>query len=118
MSTVFECNSHLKCVYYLCFLPIECTLEYKINEAVAEFLHMRGILKKADLEKYKHDAMILQKLEVANSLPEKQKHSRRSRSSDQNDRPCCCAPAKHMMPTFITDNKFDDILETFSKLNE
>lgn len=96
------------------FLPVECTLDYKINEAAAEFLHMRGILKKADLEKYKDEVTVLQKLEVENSLPEKQ-HSRRTRSSDQNDRPCCCAPAKHMMPTFITDNKFDDILETFRK---
>lgn len=76
-------------------------------------------MKRADLEKYKDDVMILQKLEVSPSLPEKHKHSRRNRRSDQgDDRPCCCAPAKHMVPTFITDNKFDDILESFHKYNE
>lgn len=101
-------------IHYLRFSPIECVLEYKINEAAADFLHMRGIMKKADLEKYKDDVMTIQKLEVPPS-PEKHKHIRRSRSSESNDKPCCCAPAKHMVPTFITDNKFNDILETFSK---
>lgn len=75
-------------------------------------------MKTADLEKYKDDVMIMQKLEVSPSLPEKHKHSRRSRSSDRDERPCCCAPAKHMVPTFITDNKFDDVLESFSKYNK
>lgn len=100
------------------FLPIECSLEYKINEAAAELLHMQGIMKTEDLEKYKDDVAELQKLEMMTSLPEKHKYIRRSRSSDQGqDRPCCCAPTKHMVPTFITDDKFDDILETFSKNN-
>lgn len=80
---------------------------------------MRGIIKKEDLEKYKDDVVILQKLEAATLLPKKVKHIRRSRSSDQgDDRPCCCAPAKHMVPTFITDNKFDDILDALRKYNE
>lgn len=105
-------------MYTFCFLflPIECILNYKFNEAAAEILHMQGIMTKADMKKYKHDVMMLQKLEKTTSLPEKHKYFRRSRRSDQgDDRPCCCAPAKHMVPTFITDNKFDDILETLNK---
>lgn len=28
---------------------------------------------------------------------------------------CCCPPRTMMMPTFITNNAFDDVLETFDK---
>lgn len=110
---LLKCINYLR--YFIIFLPTECVIEYKINEAAADFLHMQGVLKNSDLKNYKEDAEMVEKSAVSTSLPELFKHNRRSRRSDQNDvRPCCCTPAKHLVPTFITDNKFDDILETFT----
>lgn len=93
-------------------------MEYKINEAAVDFLHMRGVIKKIDLQNYKDDALKIQQSTVSPSLAEVHKENRRSRRSDQSEqnesRSCCCPPAKHMVPTFITDNKFDDVLDTFT----
>ncbi|XP_062527188.1 uncharacterized protein LOC134199714 [Bombyx mori] len=83
----------------------ECAVNFKINEDVAEFLHLRGIIKDEDLTEIKEYAKT-----TSESTAEKSKSRSRRTNEGTEEEQCCCPPRNVMMPTFITDKKFDEVV--------
>lgn len=79
---------------------------------MAEFLSMRGIIKKDELNKYREE---LQRIENSSGVYSGRQESgieiRNRRSSSKFEEKCCCPPKNVYMPTFITDHKFDELVD-------
>ncbi|KAJ8737105.1 hypothetical protein PYW07_000376 [Mythimna separata] len=103
-SFVCECPPHKECV-----------LDYKINKDMVEFLNVKGIIQKHELKEARED---VQKMERSPSGGVYQKNEdkihviRNRRSSlDGDEKNCCCPPKTVYMPAFITDHKFDELID-------
>ncbi|XP_063837443.1 uncharacterized protein LOC135086621 isoform X2 [Ostrinia nubilalis] len=93
----------------------ECEVEFKMNEDMVEFLKLRGLLKKEDIVSYQKD---IEDYRKSNGLSPKEyiRENRFRRSNiDDDDDDCCCPPRSVMMPTFITEKRFDEMVEQFDK---
>lgn len=92
----------------------DCKIEYKINEDMAEFMDMRGLLKEDELHKLKDE--ITKVKETEESIKVNNTRTRRD-GSEVDAEDCCCPPRNVMMPTFITENKFNRTLDRIKKID-
>lgn len=94
----------------------ECVIDYKVNKDMVDFLHMRGIIKKKDLQKVRED---LENLTLSSGVYQgslaKGREIRNRRSNDNYEDKCCCPPKNMYMPTFITDHKFDKLVKRYKQ---
>lgn len=81
---------------------------------MVEFLNIRGILVSEEVKTYKQNVEMSKK---STSLSPKElvREKRLRRSNDEFEDQCCCPPRSMMMPTFVTENKFNEIAERFNK---
>ncbi|XP_031767446.1 uncharacterized protein LOC116413291 isoform X3 [Galleria mellonella] len=92
----------------------ECVVEFKINEYIIEFLNLRRVLKNDEAKIYQKEIKKIQQ----STFPAKEiikDRQRRRRSQDFTEVDCCCPPRTAMMPTFITEQKFDEAVDKFNK---
>lgn len=83
---------------------------------MADFLNIRGIIKRKDLKKFREDLNKLVHSEGAYENDEKKSEAlRRKRRSGDPESHCCCPPKSVYMPTFITENKFNDLSGKFEQ---
>ncbi|XP_030031844.1 uncharacterized protein LOC119191893 [Manduca sexta] len=88
----------------------ECVVEYKINEDMPDFLKIQGVLnddKLEELKKYIKDAQ--------RSTTEAPKIGNIRSRRQNDDQECCCPPRSMLMPTFITNKKFDEVTDRLKK---
>ena len=94
------------------FIFSECVVEFKLNKDMVEFLFLRGVLKKEQLKHYQEE---LQKFEntsrVQHGTQESGNGIRNRRSSPTFQEKCCCPPKNVYMPSFITERKFDQLID-------
>ncbi|KAF9804817.1 hypothetical protein SFRURICE_007720 [Spodoptera frugiperda] len=94
----------------------ECVLEFKIDHNMADFLIMRGVVKKQDVNAFREEMKRLELQSKNNSQSGRKMwntlRNRRSNANDPEDT-CCCPPKNVYMPTFITDSKFNEMAKKF-----
>ncbi|KAH9637296.1 hypothetical protein HF086_006940 [Spodoptera exigua] len=92
----------------------ECVLDFKLNKDMVDFLNMRGVIKKEDVKSFQEDLKRLEQSQKDDKQigSKRTDRNRRSNAEDSGDN-CCCPPKNVYMPTFITDNKFDDVVNKF-----
>ncbi|XP_053624695.1 uncharacterized protein LOC128683277 [Plodia interpunctella] len=100
----------------------ECEVEFQPNEDMIDFLHLRGVINETKAEEYKEDLKkisdspepsfknkILERRRRMNRPEDDQKIDKAQNLEDREH--CCCPPHSIMLPTFITDQKFDELVE-------
>lgn len=87
---------------------------------MTEFLAIRGIIKKEEIknvqEKNKemdHNHGIYEGMKESKEKVETAKNRRSSLITEKYN--CCCPPKSVYMPSFITDHKFDQLIDTYKK---
>uniref|UniRef100_A0A2A4J007 Uncharacterized protein n=1 Tax=Heliothis virescens TaxID=7102 RepID=A0A2A4J007_HELVI len=95
----------------------ECTVEFKVNKAMADFLNMRGVIKKEHFKDILADLTKVEELEgTTKDILSRHGGSRSRRSNTDNS--CCCPPRDMYMPAFITDSKYEEITNKFKQQQE
>ncbi|XP_050684268.1 uncharacterized protein LOC126979097 [Leptidea sinapis] len=80
----------------------ECTPDYKINEDILHFQKLRGIINDREFRRFHEDNF----LNVTNNIQQ------RIRRNNMNEE-CCCPKLTIEQPAFITDKRFDAVIERF-----
>lgn len=84
-----------------------------MDEDMFHFLRMRGLIKEDEVKSYQKD---IEDYRRSNGLsPKEFIRQNRYRRSDPLEVPCCCPPRTVMMPSFITNKKFDEVVDRFDK---
>ncbi|CAB3225195.1 unnamed protein product [Arctia plantaginis] len=94
----------------------ECAIEYKKNYDIAEFLAIQGLLKNDVSRKTmgnfrrsrENDIRPYQDYNEKSSVLRMRRQALQATGNGNVD--CCCPPRNIMMPTFITDKKFETLL--------
>ncbi|XP_046977531.1 uncharacterized protein LOC124543374 isoform X2 [Vanessa cardui] len=102
----------------------ECNMEYEINKDMIYFQNLKGIIKDNELMKLKEDfdENIIRKNKntgkIINEtliLNRKRRHGDVILGSKELTRDCCCPTRIVKIPAFITNKKFDEVVERINK---
>lgn len=100
---------------YFCFIS-ECEIDYKINDNIPEFLNVRGVLEDKELEKYRREQDEAKSKTTTESMPQKYKNRRLSEIGTENE--CCCSPRTLILPTFISNSRYNEVLDRLKHDND
>ncbi|XP_026727853.1 uncharacterized protein LOC113493975 isoform X2 [Trichoplusia ni] len=88
-------NVPIKTPTFTCECPPykECVVEFKINEDMADFLNIRGVIKKDELKTFREDlSKLVRKSGAYDGDAQKGQELSRKRRSGYDLASCCCPP--------------------------
>lgn len=95
-------------------IPIlaESLMDYTLNEAMGDFLKLRGVLKEEEYKQFNDHVREIKKTTKKSLLVENELSRRNGKLSEDL---CCSQLTNFMMPTFITENKMKELIDEFRK---
>ncbi|CAH2103783.1 unnamed protein product [Euphydryas editha] len=102
----------------------ECNMEYEINEDMLYFQNLKGIIKDNELKQLKEDfnkinyrknKTIRKNYNETELLTRKRRRSDVILNSKDTIKDCCCPTKIVRVPAFITNQKFDEVIERINK---
>ncbi|XP_073959778.1 uncharacterized protein [Choristoneura fumiferana] len=101
----------VKSPHFVCECPPneECKLDFKLNEEAVDLLNIRGVLNQKEVQQFKDDMEII-KEKTKSSVLERSARMRRNNDKAPSEQ-CCCPPQTAMMPTFVAERRFNNVLD-------
>ncbi|XP_045458275.1 uncharacterized protein LOC123668593 [Melitaea cinxia] len=102
----------------------ECNMQYEINEDMIYFQNLKGIIKDNQLKQlqedfdkinYRKNNAIEKKYNETGVSTRKRRRSDVILNSKDTVKDCCCPTKNVRIPAFITDKKFDEVIERLKK---
>lgn len=101
------------------FFFSECTMDYKFIKDILHSLHHKGLIKIKEVKKLKEEFLKANgSVNMDDALVRRKRNVRIVGDSKEFTKDCCCPPRSIKIPAFITDSRFDEVIERINGMKK